>query len=76
MSKVTIVIPNFNGKEYMDKCLVCLKNQIYKEFDVIVIDNASKDESQKIPYNYSEFFVSIFDSFCSRASPTLCFAIS
>ena len=31
MSKVTIVIPNFNGKEYMDKCLVCLKNQIYKE---------------------------------------------
>lgn len=56
MSKVTIVIPNFNGKEYMDKCLVCLKNQIYKEFDVIVIDNASKDESQKIPYNYSEFF--------------------
>ena len=54
MSKVTIVIPNYNGKEYMDKCLQCLKSQSYQDFDVIVVDNGSKDESHKIAYNYSD----------------------
>lgn len=54
MSKVTIVIPNYNGKEYMDKCMKCLAAQEYKDFNVIIVDNASEDGSQEIPLQYRD----------------------
>ncbi len=42
-SKVTIVIPNFNGKKYLKDCLRSLKKQTY-EAPVIIVDNGSSDE--------------------------------
>lgn len=54
--KVTVVIPNYNGIKYVDKCLDSLKKQTYKEFKVIIIDNASTDGSlELIEENYEEF---------------------
>lgn len=54
MNKVTIVIPNYNGKAYMDKCMKCLVAQEYKDFNVIVVDNASMDKSQNIALQYGK----------------------
>ncbi len=42
---VSIVIPNWNGKEYLDPCLTSIYQQTYKNFEAIVIDNGSKDDS-------------------------------
>ena len=39
MSKVSIVIPNYNGEKCLRECLASLKKQDYKDFDVIVVDN-------------------------------------
>lgn len=46
--EVTIVIPNYNGKHFMEPCLKSLSEQTYKDFKVLVVDNASSDGS--IPY--------------------------
>lgn len=54
MSRVSVVIPNYNGIKYMDTCMKCLEAQNYKDFDVIVVDNASEDGSQDIPLKYSD----------------------
>lgn len=43
--KVTIVIPNYNGKHFMASCLESLENQTYKDFKTIIVDNASSDGS-------------------------------
>lgn len=43
--KVTIVIPNYNGKHFMEPCLASLKEQTYTDFDILVVDNASSDGS-------------------------------
>ena len=43
--KVTIVIPNYNGKHFMEPCLCSLSEQTYKDFHILVIDNASSDGS-------------------------------
>ncbi|WP_026524585.1 glycosyltransferase family 2 protein [Butyrivibrio sp. MB2005] len=43
-SKVTIVIPNYNGKKYMDDCLRSLGKQTMKA-PVIIVDNGSEDGS-------------------------------
>lgn len=43
--KVTIVIPNYNGKHFMEPCLSSLSEQTYKNFHILVVDNASSDGS-------------------------------
>lgn len=44
-TKVSIVIPNWNGKEFLKKCLPSIKKQSFKGFEVIIIDNGSTDGS-------------------------------
>lgn len=43
--KVTIIIPNYNGKHFMEPCLASLAKQTYKNFEILVVDNASSDGS-------------------------------
>ena len=52
MKKVTVVIPNYNGKEYLDKCLKALEKQKDAAFDVILVDNGSTDESYRVKGRY------------------------
>lgn len=53
--KVTVVIPNYNGLKFMKTCLGSLGEQSYKEFQTIVIDNASEDGSYEfVRDNYPE----------------------
>ncbi len=48
MSKVSVVIPNYNGERFLKDCLDSLKGQTFDDFDVIVVDNGSKDASVDI----------------------------
>lgn len=43
MNKVTIVIPCYNAENYIDSCIDSLLKQEYQNFNVIFIDDASKD---------------------------------
>ncbi len=48
MNKVSVIIPNYNGIEYIENCIESLKVQTYSDFNIIVIDNASLDGSDEI----------------------------
>lgn len=43
--KVTVVIPNYNGKHFMEPCLQSLEKQTFQDFQIVVVDNASSDGS-------------------------------
>ena len=43
--KATIVIPNYNGKHFMEPCLASLSKQSCQDFKILVVDNASSDGS-------------------------------
>ena len=43
--KVTIVIPNYNGAHFMKSCLEKLRKQTFQDFQVLVVDNGSQDDS-------------------------------
>lgn len=45
MANVTVVIPCYNSATYIDRCINSLKNQEYKNFEVIFIDDASEDNT-------------------------------
>ncbi len=42
---VSIIIVNWNGKKYLKNCLSSLKNQDYKNIEIIFVDNNSHDGS-------------------------------
>lgn len=42
---VSVVILNFNGKKFLNKCLFSVFNSNYSNFEVILVDNASTDGS-------------------------------
>jgi glycosyltransferase involved in cell wall biosynthesis len=44
-SKVCVVIPLYNGKGIVDKCINALLNQTYKPDKIICVDDASPDNS-------------------------------
>lgn len=43
--KVTIVIPNWNGRPHLQRCLPAVLAQTYSHFEVVIVDNASTDGS-------------------------------
>ncbi|MDY5577162.1 MAG: glycosyltransferase, partial [Lachnospiraceae bacterium] len=43
--KVTVVIPNYNGIEYLKECLKSLEQQSFKDFTIMIVDNCSQDGS-------------------------------
>lgn len=43
--RVSVIIPNWNGARYLVTCLDSLRRQTYTDFETIVVDNASQDES-------------------------------
>ncbi len=47
-TKVTVVIPNYNGIKYIRDCMDSLRSQAGEVFDILVVDNASKDGSLEI----------------------------
>lgn len=46
--RVTVIIPNYNGKAYNEKCLDSLRRQSFKDFNIVVVDNASDDGSVEL----------------------------
>lgn len=49
---ISIVIPIYNQEKYLDKCLQSIKNQAFKELEVILIDDGSTDNSLEICQEY------------------------
>jgi len=46
--EITVIIPNFNKSKYLEQCINSVLNQTFKSWNLIVIDDASTDESKKI----------------------------
>lgn len=56
--KVSIIIPHWNGIEVITECLESIQRSTYKNYEVIVVDNNSDDDSIKhIKANFSEVIV-------------------
>lgn len=43
--RVSVIIPNWNGGDWLDGCLNALKSQDYRDFEILVVDDASSDGS-------------------------------
>jgi len=46
--KISVIVPTFNAERTIEKCLNALKKQTYKNFEVIVVDGSSTDNTVKV----------------------------
>jgi hypothetical protein len=52
---ISVIVLNWNGKAYLKECLDSLRNQTFKNFEVILVDNGSTDGSiEYIKNNFPE----------------------
>lgn len=52
--KYTFIVPVYNGEKYIDRCLKSLLNQTYKNFEIIIINDGSTDNSENILDDYQK----------------------
>ena len=48
MPKVSIIVPNYNYARFLDQRIGSIEAQTYRDFEVILLDDASTDESAEV----------------------------
>ena len=51
MTETAVIIPNYNGEQYLRECLDALAGQTSKDFSVLIVDNGSTDGSLSLLQN-------------------------
>ena len=46
--KISIVIPVFNGEAFLNTTILSIQNQDFKDIEIIIVDDGSKDNSVKL----------------------------
>lgn len=54
MPKISLVVPVYNASEYLIKCLQSIKNQSFDDYEVILVDDGSTDNSLEIMLSFSD----------------------
>ena len=56
--KFSIIIPVYNVEKYIDRCLKSIVNQSYKNYEVIIVNDGTKDNSVEIINKYTKKYKS------------------
>jgi glycosyltransferase involved in cell wall biosynthesis len=54
MCKVSVVMPVYNGEKYLKEAIDSILNQTYTDFEFIIINDCSEDNTEKIILEYKD----------------------
>jgi glycosyltransferase involved in cell wall biosynthesis len=52
--KISVIVPIYNVENYLDECIQSILNQTMKDYEIILVNDKSTDNSEQIARKYSE----------------------
>ena len=52
--KVSVIVPVYNAEKYLKECVDSIVNQTYNNFEVILVNDGSTDNSRNICEEYEK----------------------
>jgi glycosyltransferase involved in cell wall biosynthesis len=68
MSKISIVLTSFNHEKYIEEAIDSVLNQTFTDFELIILDDGSSDNSWALITQYSDSRIKAFHSEVNRGS--------
>lgn len=53
--QISVIIPIYNASKYLNKCIISVLNQTWQDYEILLIDDGSSDESGKIIDKWGRF---------------------
>ena len=54
MNKVSVIIPVYNTEQFLSQCLNSIVHQTHKNLEIIIVNDGSKDNSDKICQRFAK----------------------
>ncbi len=51
---ISVIVPTYNSTQFLEACLKSITDQTYKNIELIVVDNNSKDDTKEIAKRYTD----------------------
>lgn len=64
--KISVIVPVYNVELYLEKCLDSLVNQDFDDYEIIVVNDGSTDNSQLIIDKYKEKYPNLIKAFIKQ----------
>jgi len=75
MSKISVLMPVYNGEKYLKQAINSVLNQSFKDFEFIIVDDGSKDGSENIIKSFNDKRIRYYKKKHSGIANTLNFGI-
>jgi glycosyltransferase involved in cell wall biosynthesis len=62
MPKVSVLMPMFNSEKYIGMAVESILNQTFKDFELIILNDGSTDDSKKIVESYSDNRIKLIEN--------------
>ena len=69
MKKVSILMPMYNSEKYIKESIDSILNQDYKNFELIIVDDGSRDSSVKIVEKYNDSRIILYKNIENKGLP-------
>src|SRR5215475_868787 len=68
MPKVSVIIPTHNRAEFLRSAITSVLNQTFQDFEIIIIDDASKDHTQEVIANFNDARIKVIYNQVSKGA--------
>ena len=62
MSYFKVIIPNYNSEKFISKCLNSILDQTFTDFDIVIVDDMSVDNSVEIIKNFNDSRIHLIEN--------------